>query len=766
MEVEKKARIWRLVKIPLVVIISILVVTVITVTLSVLIKGVRIKKAVQKTRASLSHGSYDQFEEGMDSLKVLLEKYPDREDVLSTAAWAYASGSYFFYGKDSEYFEEYRKTAGKMPKAGGDDLFWAASALALIMDDKYDEAGKLTKEKMQEYKDSDELKFANALSLVAAANKVEATIELELLHARSKPFIPAMLVLASLKKSSGDNVGSLAILLEILQFQPDNLLALIESAHMEMAVGGSAAANVEKKIKKIKPSLKHAPAAVRARGYLAIGKLLIGKEKYEEAVEPLSESYKINPADKETAHALALADRKTGSPLKAIKILEGMDDVKALPTGLLVEMAESGLITGRTAMARAAAEELILRTDFDTASAHALAGKALVHSGAYVDAVSHFSLSGQSDEARIRTAFIMARAGKLAESAKTLKSMSRDENLPCATVIYEYYFRKGVDALSDTEALAACPACMRFFFLESAGMFAELFNLAKKENEALESPFNLYYLAAASWRTMGQKVAREELDKILKFAPDSMVLLDKTASLYLAMGRFKEALQTAEQAVEKNPADPKAHALVVRILAEIGQPQESEKRLDEAIKTFPDDPALLVQQARILYEKDKADEAVAALDKAMAGTILAQELALAGPLYAAACMKLDDEKKAEEQILGAARKVEKYFDPAASLDLYAAYIALKLEEKGKKNVTKAKGMFTSRSKKPFPSARILHEGARVYLAEGDREAAVEKLQQALASDPAYKPAYQALLDLDSLSEIHRKNYVKIFGQEL
>lgn len=766
MEVEKKARIWRLVKIPLVVVITILVISVITVTLSILIKGARIRSAVQKTRASLSHGSYVQFEEGMRSVRELLEKYPDREEVLSTAAWGYASGSYFFYGKDSEYFEEFGKIIAKIPERKGNDLFWAASALALIMEEKGDEAEKLTKEKFQAYKDSDELKFVNALALVATANTVEATIELELLHARPKPYIPAMHVLASLKKKSGDKVGSLAILLEILEFQPDNLLALIESAHMEMAVGGPAAAKVEKKIKKLKPALKKAPAAVRARGYLAIGKLLIGKEKYGSALEPLTDSYKINPADQETVHALALVYRKTAKPLQAIKILEGMDDLKSLPTELLVEMAESGILTGRSAMAHGAAEELVLRPDFDTASANRLAAAALAQSGLYGDAVSHYQQAGQSVEARTLTAFFMGMAGKLLESAKMLKSMARDENLPCATVLYEYNFRKGVNALSDEEALSACPANVRFFLLESAGMYAELLKFAKKDNETLESPFNLYYLAAASWRTMGLKVAREELDKILKFAPDSMMLLGKTAFLYLAMGRSKEALQTAELALEKNPADPKAHALLIRILAAAGQPKESEKKLEEAEAKFPHDPALLIQKARILYEKEKPAEAVAALDKAMTKTLLVEELVLAGPLYAAAHMKLKDEDSAEEQLLGAARKVEKYFDPAASLILYADFISLKLEQKGKKNVTKAKGMFLGRSKKPFPSPRILHKGALVYLAEGSRDSAVERLQQALQTDPAYKPAYEALQQLESLSETNRKNYVKIFGQEL
>ncbi len=766
MEVEKKARIWRLVKIPLIVVVSILVISVITVTMSLLIKGARIRSAVQKTRASLSHGSYVQFEEGMDSVRKLLEKYPDREEVLSTAAWGYASGSYFFYGKDSEYFEEFRKVTARIPDRKGNDLFWAASALALIMEEKGEEAEKLTREKFKTYKDSDELKFVNALALVATANTVEATIELELLHARSKPYIPAMLVLASLKKKSGDKVGSLAILLEILEFQPDNLLALIESAHMEMAVGGPAAAKVEKKIKKLQPALKKAPAAVKARGYLAVGKLLIEKEKYGDAIEPLADSYKINPADKETVHALALAQRKTANPLQSIKILEGIGDLKNLPTGLLVEMAESGLLTGRTEMARSAAEELVLRTDFETTSAHELAGRALAQSGAYIDAVSHYQQAGQSVEARTLAAFFMGMAGRLLESAKALKSMARDENLPCATVLYEYNFRKGINALSDEEALAACPANVRFFLLESAGMYAELLNLAKKENEILESPFNLYYLAAASWRTMGLKVAREELDKILKFSPDSMTLLGKTASLYLAMGRSKEALQTAELALERNPANPKAHALLVGILAAGGQPKESEKRLEEAAAKFPDDPSLLVQKARILYEKEKPAEAVAVLDKAMSKALLKEDLVLAGPLYAAAHMKLKDEDSAEEQLLGAARKVEKYFDPAASLALYADFIALKLEQKGKKNVTKAKGMFLSRSKKPFPSARILHQGALVYLAEGSRESAVERLQQALQADPAYRPAYEALQQLESLSETNRKNYVKIFGQEL
>lgn len=766
MKVEKKARVWQLVKIPLIVVISIAILLALTITFAYVIKGTRVKGSIHETRGEISMGTLKSYKASMNSVKELLKKHPGRDNVLSAAAWAYSYGAYTYYGPDQHHIKESKKLLPKISKTERNDLFWAANALNLILEEKSEEAVKLTKTKVQKFKGSNELKFTHALALMRSRSTIEAAIELELLRSRKKPFIPAMIELAKLKQASGDLEGCLVVLNEITNLQPDNILALIETAHVRTAMGGKSLSQAQKLVKKVAQYLENSPPVIYSRGYLTVGKLSIRKDNFKEAIDPLEKAYKSMPLDYESAHALALAYRKTGKPLSALKTLAKFTDLKKLPTDVISEKVESNLMVGRTRAAKAAVEELILRPDFETKNAHFLAGQIEAHSDNFPNAVSHFQAAGGSSDMQLQTAFYMAKTGQLRESAKILKVMSKVENNPCATLLYEWYFKKGKAALKQTKKFNQCPINIKTYLLESSSDFSGLLELVEKNGSEIELPFSLYYTAIALWRTNGRKIARKEMEKIFRYSPESLQLLTGMTETYLAMGLTKKAVQTAQYCYEKNFDNPAAHALLAEVLRSSNKLEDSEKTITEALKKFPDDPVILLQKARMLVDKDKLSEATSILENNIKKLASAADIVRAAVLLSNIYNQINNEKEADMVLLTAARKIEKYYDPAASLDVFAEVVAAKRGQGGKKNIAKSKGIFNSKARKPFPSAKLYFEGGKTMLTAGKNEEAAERFLKSIAIDPAFKPAYLELLNLDALNEAHKMNFEKIFEEKL
>jgi tetratricopeptide (TPR) repeat protein len=766
MVVEKKVRIWQFVRLPIIIFAIAVAVAAITLSLFFLIRSANIKRSVAESRKAVTEGTYGSYTTGLNTLKTLLANYPDRVDVLSTTAWAYVYGAYAYHGKSWEGMEKSRQLLSRIPSGKDHDLRGAAMGLRAILEDRGAEAVTLTGESLQIHKGCDELKFVHGLALASTGKTMEAVIDLELLHSRSKPFVPAMIEIAKLKRAAKDHQGSLTILLEVLQFQDDNLAAQIEAAHLQMQGGAANIPVVEKRIGTIQSALKDAPPSVMARGLLAVGVFTSLKGQFDVAVDPLEKAYAIDPEDDETVLALSRAYRMAGRPLTAVKILAKVADLKRVPTGTLVEMTESGLATGRVKLARAAVGELLLRADFESPKANYLAGVVEMQSKNPEKAVSHFKASGESADSRIQMALALARSGKLPDAGKLLKDMSKNENQLCATLLYAWLTRKGPQALDQTANLAACPFAIKAPLLLEAGRYAQLSELATQEAKLAETPETLYYLAASAWRTLGLKIAHEEMDKILTFEPDGVQLLSDVAAAFLAMGRLDEALQAAQMCYDKNPDAAAAHALLAATLSAIQKGDQADKIINAAAAAFPDTPAVLIEKARRLAAGEKFAEAAAILQPLLTRTLLAEEMAEAGVLLAGVDMAMKNDNDAEDALLEVARAIARDYDPAASLDVYATLISLKIEEGGKKNLMKAKGIFNVKSKEPIPSAKLLFEGGRILLAEGEKEAAVELIIQALAADPAFKPAYVELKSQEALNEAHRQNFERIFEETL
>ena len=765
MIVEKRVRIWRTLKIPVIILSSVFVLTIITIILFFVIRGTKIRKALAETRVNICAGSLEHYLTAHDSLSELIDKYPGRSDVLSTAAWALSFGTYA-YGFEFDNVAKSKKYIAKAEVSDDNDLYWAAKSMNEFLEGRPAEAAKIAKEKLKTFKKSDELKYVSALALNASDNSIEGRIELKLLHTRKKPFVPAMLELAKINYASGNLDEALSILVEVLAKQPDNIAAHIATAHAGIDKGGGALELAEKTIKKIKSKFESAPPGLYIRGFLAEGKLLVKKEAYGAAIGPLEKARMKAPDNDDVIFFLVLSHRKSGKPLKALEILSNYDDLQNIPDDILVELVESLLAVQRSNQADPAVEELLTRPDVDRAYAGYLAGLVAAQSLSFGKASSLMQSAGNYSDAGIRQALYMTKTGNLKEGVKLLKDLHGDSGSACAKLFYNWFRKKGKKALEEKELFNSCPADLKLFLLAAAGEYGRITELLDEEPSQALLPRQQYYLAIASLRTMGKKVAREEMDKIMKYSPESLRLLADMTVAYLDMGLAGKAVETARYCHEKNADKPLSHALLAEALRHAGELDEAEKVVNEGGKQFPDELSIAIEKALLNIEKERIALARLTLEEEIENIKAADVMIKAAAALARIYKTTGKKKEAETVLLTTARKLEKYYDPALSIGVYAELVSVRRSKGKKKDIAKARNTFYSISRKPYPSAKLQLEGGKTLLVQDKTEDAIEKFGKAIVIDPAFKPAYLALKKLNALNEAQRMTFQKIFDEQI
>ncbi|MFH1438576.1 MAG: hypothetical protein ABIJ56_22900 [Pseudomonadota bacterium] len=765
MIIEKRVRIWRTLKIPVIILSSVIVLTIVTIVLFFVVRGTRIKKALAETRTNICAGSLEHYVTAHDSLSELIDRYPGRSDVLSTTAWALSFGTYA-YGFGPDNLAKSRSYIAKAKGSDDDDLYWAAKSMNELLEGRSAEAGKIARDKLKTFKKSDELKFVSALAHNASNNAIEGRIELQLLHTRKKPFVPAMLELAKLNHASGNLDEALSILVEVLAKQPDNIAAHIAAAHAEIDKGGAALELAEKEIEKIKPKFQGAPPGLYIQGYLAEGKLLVKKQDYGAAVAPLEKVRVKAPDNNDVIYYLVLSHRKSGKPLKALDLLSNYKDLKDIPDDVLAEFVESLLAVHRSNEAGPAVEELLARPRVDPAYAGYLAGLVAAQSLSFEKAASLMQSAGNYSDAGIRQALYMTKTGNLKEGVKLLKERSKSTGDKCAGVFYDWFRNEGSKVLEEKELFNSCPPDLKMYLLAGSGEYGRIAELLGKEASPARLPWQQYYMAIASLRTMGVTTAREEMEKIMTYSPESLQLFADMTAAYLDMGLAAKAVETARYCHEKNADKPLSHVLLAEALRHAGELDEAEKAVNEGGKLFPDELSIAIEKALLNLKKERTALARLTLEEEMDNITSADVMIKASSGLAQIYRSMGNKKEAETVLLTAARKLEKYFDPALSIDVYAELVSMRRSKGKKADIAKARNTFFSIAKKPYPSALLQLEGGKTLLEQEKIEDAIEQFNKSLAIDPAFKPAYEALKKLDALNEAQRLLFQKIFNEQI
>jgi tetratricopeptide (TPR) repeat protein len=111
--------------------------------------------------------------------------------------------------------------------------------------------------------------------------------------------------------------------------------------------------------------------------------------------------------------------------------------------------------------------------------------------------------------------------------------------------------------------------------------------------------------------------------------PGNVAVLDATARLRAAKGRFKEALALRRQVVELDPLNPPAHIRLGINAYRAGQLEEAVAAFKKALELNPDNPAVHNSLGRVYLDQSDPEKALAEMDQETARGWRLQGLALA-----------------------------------------------------------------------------------------------------------------------------------------
>ncbi|MCS7305339.1 MAG: tetratricopeptide repeat protein [Thermoguttaceae bacterium] len=213
--------------------------------------------------------------------------------------------------------------------------------------------------------------------------------------------------------------------------------------------------------------------------------------------------------------------------------------------------------------------------------------------------------------------------------------------------------------------------------------------------------------AEALWAKGLRAEAIRQMEELVGRVPEEARLHARMAQMQWALGRFGEARQYANQAIERNPQLPEAWLVRARVARELGDLRSALADYQRALAYAPNHREVLLEMAELYRALQQPDRALATLhqlaDTYAPGEEPAQLLYLQGVVYS---------------------ELGRYQEAAEQLRL-----AIQRER---------------------PCADWLYELARAQVAAGQWGLAQHSLRQALALEPGHRGSLELLQRLESV----------------
>jgi hypothetical protein len=165
-------------------------------------------------------------------------------------------------------------------------------------------------------------------------------------------------------------------------------------------------------------------------------------------------------------------------------------------------------------------------------------------------------------------------------------------------------------------------------------LFKQVLELAPQE------PGALYGLALMEQRHDNFARSLELLDDAIGLIPDQAVFHSCRATALLALGRFAESLQSAQEAIRLDDTLAEPHMFAAMAMERSNRLEEAQQGIDRALAISPDDPGVLRIQGRILRRRGQLDAAEGCLRSAiLRGTAMPQ---IASQLHKELAFVLDE----------------------------------------------------------------------------------------------------------------------------
>jgi putative PEP-CTERM system TPR-repeat lipoprotein len=266
--------------------------------------------------------------------------------------------------------------------------------------------------------------------------------------------------------------------------------------------------------------------------------------------------------------------------------------------------------------------------------------------------------------------------------------------------------------------------------------------LATLRKRLPQDPRARYMEALIAYRKGDLAKAREEVQQVLRVAPDNLPTLVLAGSVEYGLGAFASAETYLRRVVSAVPKAVQPRVMLAATYLRTGQPGKAEDTLEPIMKSYPNEPTLLRLAGEIALANGRADDALSLYNRASAVSEGKNEAELR---TRAAQMRLatgDTER--------ALRDLEKISTVDAGN--YQADLALVAAHLGKRDYEKALQSVASLEKKQPENPLTYNTRGIVLVNKQDIPGARAAFEKALSLQPNYLPAAKNLASLDFLAK--------------
>ncbi len=751
-EMPKSLRIWRKVKWPLFfTVVIIILLTVAGITRSVVVAK-NIANTIKKAHAAEVDGTIEAMQVAEDILIHLVEKQSGNEEAQAALAWQVLVQAVLWGSED--WSEKAAEAVEAIDSEEGELAYAARSAWAYLKGDPK-QALALASDGIAKHKESNRLRMMRVLSLNALGRTEEARELYVIALDAGVDYVPFIMAAMMVELEDGNRLAALELATMLLKRSPANLYATLVTIRVELPNWSEPDPDVkdivdlQQRLDALSPRLTDAPPKLSKMGFYLKGRISLLTGDLAAAVK----SFGQNPAglSPDTLAWYGTAIRKKDGCEKTLSFLNDHSKIKGeevldlraqclleyhrvnLAKDVIDKLAETGKLPHRVRTLR---------------WLHAVRSGNLSQTKARIPK----KITARDGLIAVETYFLLKREGDADGIKQLTKAMA--EALPACTKSIRIWHAKNLKRAfriwHRQEPEEVCDCALMAHLMRSHADPASVKAAADRVNAAADGGVSFEVdRALAVWRVEGHEKALAILDRLASRRLQGGPIRAELAQAYLEMERPDKALEVLERSEEPN-------LFALRILAsrearKKGAADRLERRaVNRSQKSSH--PALDYFYLKSRLKAGDGATVTAWMEDHLQPDALPGEWTSELVQLGAQALNLAEERvEAESFIQKYARKVITFAGSDESLETWKGQIRLNFKRVGKyrnRALTVARLLTSDGIRDP----ELLYWVASESIQGGSERVGFKILRDILELDPAFKPAWEKMVEMDWLNE--------------
>ncbi len=765
--VPRSIRIWEKMRLPLFIGIVIAILVVVGVVTSNILTDRKVRRTIDEAQEAEALGLVEAFNEATSRLSELADENPGRCNAQTAFAWqVLAHEELFGAGKEDLAARVERSLSGceQAPSAAA----WAAHVAWLIEKGGSEDALLLCEAKAKEHPLEPRLAMACAWAKIELGSIDEALADLLKARERFPDYAPLLLLAGSTAYENDRWTEAIASARELSRQSPGHLYAGLLTIAMALPRWGGKPPSAKQvgayvqDIGLLADAIEAGPPKYRSLGHFLKGRIELISGKPDEAVKILGEVTKGSKRPEHLAwNALALWRSKGAGA--ALELLEKRKEVQGplvwhLRAELLLEHHRTDEAAGYLEKIKdnERLREVVAKTYWVAEvrggrifEAKKKMPERLGPNDLFVALELYEQLLERGDARGIDLLEERMRRGGLSECAEIIGAWHKSH-------ARRALFKLGVYGKNERGVCAAALATMLLPGRVEPDVLKE--RAERAMGAAGENLWIRVHGAHAIWRADGLEAALKRLEEVLLLGPQAGPLRSLLAKVFISFGKPERALDILTQ-----PQSDQELAWAI----EAAREAKRKKRISELLKEAAlrrdkgsKHPGLFCELlARDFRDKQYKQVAESGEDFYKNGGRWAARIAR---IAAWSYNYFGERDEAEALLDRAFRKVRRASGLGVSWDAKIAAIRLNLR-RGGKFVFKARSNAEELHQRGVKDPWISYTFGFVNMNMGQKENAEKFYFEALAIDPAFKPAIKQLNEMNLLSQEHKRGIARVLG---